>query len=48
MGLWGAGDFGVLGGGGGGGKTLAWGFVMAPHRLHVLVLIAYGKFKKFR
>ena len=25
--------------GAGGSKTLAWGFAMAPHRLHVLVLI---------
>ena len=38
-------DLGVLGGGG--LKTLAWGFAMEPYQLHVLVLIAYGKFKNF-
>ena len=30
-------DFEVLGG----SKTSAWGFVMAPHRLHILVLDAF-------
>ena len=25
-------------GGGGGAKTLAWGFAMGPHRLHILIL----------